>query len=195
MKIVASCVRQADKKVSMFLAENIPVFEGRVLRRPVRVPRDTDSNPVIVQRDLVADDRLNRILRKIVLLDGSVKHLPEGNIQVDTPYLIGEVTALCMTNPTYDLVLGNLPGLRVLHDLDPYWVRTSCKDGVVTGCLKGIKPPDATTRIAAVDKAVNENSTLFIMPPAISFLVFREELAQQQKHDFRLKATYEKIGK
>ncbi|KAH7972840.1 hypothetical protein HPB52_017917 [Rhipicephalus sanguineus] len=57
----------------------------------------------------------------MVLLDGSCKKLAEARIWIHTPYLIGEVTALCMSNPIYDLVLGNLPGAREPHEPDPDW--------------------------------------------------------------------------
>ncbi|KAH9374554.1 hypothetical protein HPB48_018544 [Haemaphysalis longicornis] len=146
---------------STFLIENVPVVEGHALGRPVSVLRDTGSNTVIVRRDVGADDHVNGRMRKIVLLDGSIKNPPQATIQVDTPYLVGEVTALCMTNTTHDIVLGNLPGVRAPNVPDPCWVSTSCTDGEVTGCLNGIRPPDTLARIAAVAKAMNEDSIIF----------------------------------
>lgn len=59
-------------------------------------------------------------------------------------------------NPTYDLVLGNLPGASEhRHDPDPCWVRTSCKHEELARCLNGIRPLDATVRITVVARAVN----------------------------------------
>ncbi|KAH9380715.1 hypothetical protein HPB48_001511 [Haemaphysalis longicornis] len=130
MKTAASCIGQADKKVPVYLVEYVPVVEGRALGRPLRVLRDTGSNTVIVRRDLVADDHFNGLMTKIVLLDGPVKHLQEATIQVDTPYFVEEITAFCMKNTTYDLLLGNLPGVLAPHDPDPCWEHTSRKYGV-----------------------------------------------------------------
>ncbi|KAH9378841.1 hypothetical protein HPB48_007131 [Haemaphysalis longicornis] len=113
----------------MYLVVNVPVVEGGALGRHVLVLRDTGSTNVIIRRGLVTDDLLKRRMRKISLVDGSVKHLPAANIQMDTPYLVGEVTLLSMTNPTYDLVLDNLPGLRAQHNPDSCWVHRSCKTG------------------------------------------------------------------
>ncbi|KAL1445772.1 hypothetical protein MTO96_044831 [Rhipicephalus appendiculatus] len=56
-----------------------------------------------------------------MLVDGNVKQLPEACILVHTPYLIGDINALCMSNTLYDLVLGNIPGVKEPHEPDPDW--------------------------------------------------------------------------
>ena len=43
-------------------------------------------------------------------------------IQVDTPYLTGRVEALCMENPVYDWVIGNIEGVRSVENPDLKWV-------------------------------------------------------------------------
>ncbi|KAL1438050.1 hypothetical protein MTO96_048414 [Rhipicephalus appendiculatus] len=57
----------------------------------------------------------------MLLLDGRCKELAEARIWIHTPYFVGDVTALCMTSPIYDRVLGNIPGAREAHEPDPNW--------------------------------------------------------------------------
>ncbi|KAL1468141.1 hypothetical protein MTO96_041673 [Rhipicephalus appendiculatus] len=56
-----------------------------------------------------------------MLVDGNVKQLPEARISVHTPYLIGDINALCMSGILYDLVLCNIPGVKEPHEPDPDW--------------------------------------------------------------------------
>ena len=44
------------------------------------------------------------------------KKCPLAKIQVDCPFYTGEVEAMVMENPIYDLVLGNAPGVSKLPD-------------------------------------------------------------------------------
>ena len=39
-------------------------------------------------------------------------------IQVNTPYFTGEVEAMCIENPLYDLIIGNVPADSNAHDLE-----------------------------------------------------------------------------
>ena len=40
-------------------------------------------------------------------------------VMVDTPYYTGEVEAMCMPNPTHDLTISNIPGVKPTSD--PEW--------------------------------------------------------------------------
>jgi hypothetical protein len=44
------------------------------------------------------------------MADGRVVKCPEANISVRTPYFCGKAKALCLINPLYDLLVGNIPG-------------------------------------------------------------------------------------
>ncbi|KAG0445029.1 hypothetical protein HPB47_002802 [Ixodes persulcatus] len=76
------------------------------------VLRDTGSNKVIIKRDLVDVDQITGIRRPVYLVDETVKMLHEARVRVSTPYFRGVVTALCMEEPLYDLILGNITGVR-----------------------------------------------------------------------------------
>nr|XP_006821671.1 PREDICTED: uncharacterized protein LOC102808925 [Saccoglossus kowalevskii] len=42
-------------------------------------------------------------------------------VEIDTPYLRGTVEALCVQDPIYELIVGNVPGARPPNDPDPVW--------------------------------------------------------------------------
>lgn len=46
---------------------------------------------------------------------------PVDSIFVNTPYFTGKTEALCMSEPIYDLILGNIPGIRDLNKPDNNW--------------------------------------------------------------------------
>ncbi|KAL1465932.1 hypothetical protein MTO96_043044 [Rhipicephalus appendiculatus] len=113
--------RNTKNKPPRVAVDSMPVVQGRVPGQVAQVLRDTGSNTTIVRRDLVPDRCLTGKTRKVMLLDGNVKQLPEARISVHTPYLIGDINALCMRNTLYDLVLGNIPGVKEPHEPDPDW--------------------------------------------------------------------------
>lgn len=48
----------------------------------------------------------------IYLVDGTAMMFPEALIEVETPHFIGHPTALCLQEPLYDVILGNIDGAR-----------------------------------------------------------------------------------
>ena len=40
-------------------------------------------------------------------------------IEIETPYYTGKVKAVCMENPLYDVIIGNVPGVS---DEDNTWL-------------------------------------------------------------------------
>ena len=57
----------------------------------------------------------------IKLVDGFIRRGPIPKIRVDTPFLCGEVEAVCLSNATYGLMIGNVPGARPANDPNPEW--------------------------------------------------------------------------
>ena len=55
--------------------------------------------------------------------DRMLKKASMARIKVDrhTPYLVGEVDALCLREPLFDLIIGNIRGGRNPNDPDPSW--------------------------------------------------------------------------
>lgn len=60
-------------------------------------------------------------IKPVYLLDGTVHHLPEALIYVDTPHFTGNVRAKCMSTPLYDLFLGSIDGMRSSEDPHLKW--------------------------------------------------------------------------
>ena len=47
-----------------------------------------------------------------VLIDGTVKRVDEAEVDLQTPFCNGKIKAMCMQKPVYDLIIGNIPGVR-----------------------------------------------------------------------------------
>ena len=41
-------------------------------------------------------------------IDGTVRRTPVAEIEIETPYYTGKVKAVCMDNPLYDVIIGNV---------------------------------------------------------------------------------------
>ncbi|XP_049517462.1 uncharacterized protein LOC125943110 [Dermacentor silvarum] len=97
----------------------MPVLAGKLGDKQITVLRDSGTSTVIVRRDLVQDEELTGETTLVCLVDGTARKLPEAKIEVDTPYYSGKVTALCMDHPLYDLIIGNVEGVRAPDDPKP----------------------------------------------------------------------------
>ncbi|XP_062615055.1 uncharacterized protein LOC134276789 [Saccostrea cucullata] len=105
------------------VCEKMPIAMGYVGENFVKVLRDSGCSGVVVKRDLVTDDQLTGQVQRCVLIDGTVRTVEEASIYVDTPYFTGNINALCMKEPVYDLIIGNIDGARNQTDPDPQWCR------------------------------------------------------------------------
>ncbi|XP_071504670.1 uncharacterized protein [Diadema antillarum] len=99
----------------------MPVCKGRVNGKRVDVLRDTGCSTVVVRQGLVKDEQLTSEERTCVLIDGTVKSFQVARVELDTPYFRGQVEALCMTRPVYDVILGNIPGVKEPTNPDQSW--------------------------------------------------------------------------
>ncbi|KAJ8051035.1 hypothetical protein HOLleu_04453 [Holothuria leucospilota] len=50
-------------------------------------------------------------------------------VSIDTPFYVGQVQALVMTSPIYDLIVGNIPNVREPSSPNPDWVPTETDRG------------------------------------------------------------------
>ena len=66
-------------------------------------------------------DQLNGKNQMCVLIDGAKISSPVATIEIDTPYLKGEVEAWCIQNPVCDLIVGNIERARLPGEPDPNW--------------------------------------------------------------------------
>jgi len=93
----------------------MPVCQGYVKGKKVTVLRDTGCSSVVVRAALVSKEEYTGGTRKCLLMDGTPKFCPIALITISTPYIEGKVEAMVMDNPVYDLIIGNVQGVK---DLD-----------------------------------------------------------------------------
>ena len=99
----------------------MPVVKGMVGTHTVNTLRDTGCSGVVVRKKFVNDDQYTGKFCYILLIDNTVRQVPIVKIQVDTPYLKGEVEAQCLLDTLYDLIIRNVEGARPPDDPDPDW--------------------------------------------------------------------------
>lgn len=124
------------------LVNGLPVVQGEVEGKVVKILRDTGSNTVVVRRSLVPEGSLTGKHSAVYLVDRTVRYVPEAKIAVCTPFFVGQVVAKCMENPLYDLVLGNIPGVRDVNDPIPNWRQSDTG----TPTQMSTRPEDDDTR-------------------------------------------------
>ena len=54
----------------------------------------------------------------MLLIGNTARKVPIATIDVDTPYLKGQVEVQCLGDAVYDLIVGNVPGARAADDPD-----------------------------------------------------------------------------
>ena len=89
---------------------NLPLATGFIGNQNVSVLRDTGCTGVLVKKDFVSPRQYTGQYAAFQMVDGSMMAAPIARISVDTPYLVGEVNALCLTSMVCDLIIGNVSG-------------------------------------------------------------------------------------
>ena len=97
---------------------NLPVVKGLDGDKTVNVLRDTGFEGVVVSHRLFEDSQLTGQCCLIVRSDNTVVLAEKAKIRVKTPYLSGDVEALCIPQAICDLVVGHIPGARNPDDPD-----------------------------------------------------------------------------
>ena len=103
------------------MGKSMPVVQGVLNGKVVTVLRDTGCSSAVVRQELVKDEQLTGRIQRCILIDGTVRCAPVAEILVDSPYFKGRIEALCMSKPNYDLILGNIPGVREPNNPDVNW--------------------------------------------------------------------------
>ena len=69
----------------------MPVVKGRVGEKCVDVLRDTGCSGIVVKRDLVSEDQFTGDFNVMLLIDNTARKVPIAKIDINTPYLKGQV--------------------------------------------------------------------------------------------------------
>ena len=136
---IATSIDQDRKFSSKQGTGNMPVTEGYVGQVRVSVLRDSGCNSVIVKEDLVQKEQLTGTSLYCTLADGTTRKFPVAKIEVNTPHFKGHVETLCMPRPVYDLVLGNIEGVKAVGRPDVAWKGGQESDATETNMVSAVK--------------------------------------------------------
>ena len=130
--------------------KRMPVCEGLLNDRKVQVLRDTGCSSAAVKMSLIKKHQLTGNDVTCTLIDGTQRRFPLARIQVNTPYFTGEVEAMCIENPLYDLIIGNVPADSNAHDpegiLQGNAATTHSQEEQTKRPIKQLKVPAANLR-------------------------------------------------
>ena len=88
--------------------KRLPVEKGFVNRQPVQVLRDTGCTGIIIKRSSITEKQLTGNQVTYTTVDGTRNTVPEAEIHIETAFYTGIVRAICMNDPVYDLIIGNI---------------------------------------------------------------------------------------
>lgn len=164
------------------MGNHMPVRGGLIGNKRVSVLRDSGCSTVVVRRELVEDNQFLMTKQKCLLLDRTVRSLPVARIAIDSPYFVGTVDALCMTNTLYDLVIGNIIGAREPKDPDPNWTPQIIPEHI-SDVSHGLPIQTAAVETRA-QKIKNAKSLRPLkVPQAESFTETRKDIQKAQSED------------
>ena len=104
-----ACVVLGDEEPK----KGLPIVTGRIGdNNSVEVLRDSGCDGVLVKRSLVNPEQLTGESGCVWMMNNTMTKVPIAKLNVDTPYYTGEVEALCLSTPLFELVIGNIPGAR-----------------------------------------------------------------------------------
>ena len=85
---------------------------GTVNGKEVRVLRDTGCTGVVVRRSLFSDGQMLNKQSGVTLINNYKQRCPMARINIDCPFFRGTTDALCIDDPSHDLVIGNIEGSK-----------------------------------------------------------------------------------
>ncbi|XP_072019480.1 uncharacterized protein [Amphiura filiformis] len=111
----AACSRQSHKS-------EMVVVNGYVGNQRMPALRDSGCDGVVIKESLVKPEQKTGEYITCILIDGTVRRFQTAVVHINTPFFVGKVTAKICATPVYDLILGQMPGMRRVHDPDPNWI-------------------------------------------------------------------------
>ncbi|XP_041452935.1 uncharacterized protein LOC121406002 isoform X3 [Lytechinus variegatus] len=172
-------------------SEEMPVVAGFVGKQQVKVLRDSGCSGVIIRRGLVHEDQLTGEIRVCVLIDHTVRKMPVARVHIDTPFYKGDVTALCVKNPIYDLVLGNISGVRCPSDPDPEWKPDYSPSEIEQPSTDGILDQAQAVQTRTQKARTDQPAQPLRVPPPITDVVTAKSLLKEQQSDSSLSRCFQ----
>ena len=119
MEKAKSLVLNADQKnITM---NEMPITKRFVGPHQITVLRDTGCSSVVIKKQFVEPNQYTGTYGFMLMADRTVRKVPHARIEIHTPYYMGNVKAVCLTDALYDLLIGNIEGAREPSNPDPMW--------------------------------------------------------------------------
>ena len=177
----------------------MPVAVGKLFEKQVQVLRDTGCSTVVVKRGLVPDDKLTGKTIVCMLIDGTARRTPLAMVDIDTPFFKGTVEAVCMRQPMYDLIIGNIGGVLDKPELSVDGIGVTANE--TDGCIETDNVNEVVCFIApqqtqavvtrSQTQAVKKTKPLKVMEELGE--ITPEQVAVLQKEDDTLKPRWQKV--
>ncbi|GFR90174.1 hypothetical protein ElyMa_000810900 [Elysia marginata] len=156
--VMMNCAALSDPEKTKSL--RLPILRGEIDGREVDVMRDTGCEGVVVRRQLVVAGQLTGECCLLLRIDNTALLAEKAVIKLRTPFLSGEVKALCIPDAICDVIVGNVDGARSPEDPDmsvmvgAATTRAQAKRDAVT---KSLRMPDME-RHGGVDQSGHGHS-------------------------------------
>ena len=137
----------------------MPVCEGVLNGKSVKVLRDTGCSTVVVRANLVDKGHYTGECQTCVLIDGTVRSVPVATVEVSCPVFSGKVNALCMTNPVYDVIIGNISGARKPEEAGVGWSAEAAEDDGVDDEEPHVPPDDDSDEDVGAEPSIDDQDT------------------------------------
>ena len=183
----------------------MPVSEGYVGDKKVTVLRDTGCTSAVACGSLVTIYQMTAKKWSCALIDRTIRRLPVAKLRVDTPYYKGELYAMYVEDPIYDLIIGNIQGVRTPSRIDMKEVEMVEKtvgpedqeDAVAKGHTSELDIGDTNTveTVAFTTRVQVGKDKRNIKPLIVSSSIPQigaQELKETQKKDTTLRNQWEK---
>ena len=162
---------------------NLPTSPGYIGKNLVHVMRDSGCTGVVVKKNYVGRNQYTGKYRLCLLVDGTVRKVPVALITIDSPYYSGNVEAMVMDTPVYDIILGNIPGVRDVGKPDPNWT-PDVKKGEADETLCPV--------VTRQQKKAKSPKPLRVPDPDIQPTKKQEDFIKEQKEDNTLEGIWKK---
>ena len=172
---------------------SMPVMEGFVGERKVLVLRDSGCNSAIVRESLVKHGEFTGNNVSCVLVDGTKRTLPVAQITVSNPFVVGKIEALCMKNPVFDLVLGNIQKVRPSDNPNMEWQFDVNIRGKQSGKIDFEIEPKSCDVKSRVQKQRHKTRKSLVLPCCVQNVNKNEDINRQnvcKNEDINRQNTY-----
>ena len=123
------------------------------------------------------------------MLDGTKGKAPIANVFLKSPCFTGELEVSCIEKPLYDVIVGNVPGVRDKNDANTGREVTREKIELIQEEDSICKVNAVTTRLQA--KKMEEPFKELRVVPSLDFDITVTELRQAQREDLTLKKLWD----